>query len=197
MLPVLSLFFFLSYLSRQYTGSYNPTVKQQIQWQRCWDYSFYTISGWLKFAYVTNPVPLKMRRITYKLHSQGHSCFCFCFFYTLGIPHTRHICTRFELWSRPFHLSLEGVQFTQLCCHISFFSFVRLIIYFLSRRGRLLNSCKCQLFCLHIHHTTHLFERQTSVGLSEAAVCRFYLSISLHGDKWYSTDPASFLLSFF
>ena len=32
--------------------------------------------------------------------------FFFFFFYASGTPHTRHICVRFELWSRPFCSSL-------------------------------------------------------------------------------------------
>ena len=49
----------LSHLPRQYTGSLNPTVKQQMQQQQCWDYAFYTSSGWPKFTYVTNDRPTR------------------------------------------------------------------------------------------------------------------------------------------
>ena len=99
----------LSHLPRQYTGSLSPFVKQQIQQPQCWDYSFYTSSGWLKFAYVTNPVPPKASRMTYKLHSQGHSTFRF--FYTSGTPHAKHIRARFERWGRPFRSSLLAFFF--------------------------------------------------------------------------------------
>ena len=48
----------LSHLPFQYIGSLSPTVKQQMQQpQQCWDYSFYTSSGWPEFVYVTNPCP--------------------------------------------------------------------------------------------------------------------------------------------
>ena len=53
-------------------------------------------------------------------------------------------------------------------------------VFILPSRGRLLDSRKCWLFCLHIEHATHcLFVWRTPVGSSEAAVCRFFLSISL------------------
>ena len=135
----------LSYLPRQYTGLLRTTVKQQMQQQQqCWDYSFYTSFGWLKFAYVKNPVPLEMRHVTYKLHSHEHSCFYF--FYTSGTLHARHIRTHFELWGRPFCLSLlasfflpfgvamKGIQSIQLHCHISFLLFVWLTTYFYPAR---------------------------------------------------------------
>ena len=118
--------------------------------------------------------------------------------YTFGIPHERQIRTRFELWGRPFHSSLlsaflpfdvamKGINSTQLCFHISFLSFVQLTTCFLSSRGQLLDSRKHWLFCLHIQHATHcLFERHTQVSSSEAAVCMFCLSISLHKYMFYN-----------
>ena len=70
----------LSFSPRQYTGSLSPTVKQQMQQQQqCWDYSFYTSSGWLKFAYIAKPVPPGHK--TYKLHSQEHSYFIFFLYF--------------------------------------------------------------------------------------------------------------------
>ena len=116
---------------------------------------------------------------------------------TSGTPHARHVCTRFELWCRPFHSSLlasfflpfgvamKGIHSTQLHCHISFLSFVQFTTcFFLSIWEWLLDSHKRQLFCLHIQHATHcLFEQQTPVNSSKAAVCRFYLSISLHSHQ--------------
>ena len=117
------------------------------------------------------------------------------FFYTSSTPHAKHICTSLELWDRPFCLSLlaffhffgvamKGIQFTQLCCHILFLLFARIITCFLSNRGRLLDSRKCWLYCQHIQHATRcLFEQWTLVGSLEAAVCGFYLSISLHDIK--------------
>ena len=79
----------LSHLPRQFTDSLSSTAKQQMQQkQQCWDYSFYTSFGWPKFAYVTKPVPPETRRVTYKLHSQGRSCFRFFLYFT---PHARHI----------------------------------------------------------------------------------------------------------
>ena len=114
------------------------------------------------------------------------------FFYTSRNPHARYIRSRFELWGRPFRSSLlasfflpfgvamKGIHSTQLHCHISFLSFVRLTACFLSSRGRLLDSRKRRLFCLHIQHATRcLFERRTPVSSSEAAVYGFCLSISL------------------
>ena len=149
MLLVLSLSFFLSYLPCQYTGSLNPTVKQQMQQQQqCWDYSFYTSSGWPKFAYVTNPVPPEIRSVTYKLHFQGHSCFRFFLSSTL---HARHIHACFELWGRPFRLSLIACFFLPSCLPfgvamkgIQSTPFIFLICFahylFLSSRGCLLDS---------------------------------------------------------
>ena len=114
------------------------------------------------------------------------------FFHPSSALHARHTCAIFELWGRPFYLSLfvcfflsffeamKGIQFTQLCCHISFFWFIQFTTCFLSSRGRLLNSRKRQLFCLLIQQAVCcLFERWIPVGSSEAAVWEFCLSISL------------------
>ena len=120
LLLVLSLSFFLSYLPRQYTGSHSPTMKQRLQ-QQCWDYSFYTSSGWPKFAYVTNPVPPETRHVTYKLHSQG--CSCFRFFSILPVLRTQdtfalvlnfevgHFARHFLLLSffLPFRVAMKGI----------------------------------------------------------------------------------------
>ena len=82
---------------------------------------------------------------------------------------------------------MKGIHSTQLCCHISFLSFLRLTNCFFSSRGRLQDSRKRRLFCLHIQHTTRcLFERRTPVSSSEAAVCEFCLSISLQYPKNFS-----------
>ena len=137
------------------------------------------------------PVPPEIIRVTYKLHPQGRSCFCF-FFYTSGTPHARHIRTHFELWGGPFRSSLfasffllfgvamKGIHSTQLRFHISFISFIRLTTCFLSSRGWLLDSRERRLFCLHIHHASHcLFEQWTLVCSLEAVVCVFCLSILL------------------
>ena len=116
------------------------------------------------------------------------------FFYTSGNLHARHIRAIFELCSSlcssllarhfsflSFGVAMKGIQFTQLRCHISFLSFTRLTICFLSSRGRLLNSRKRRLFRRDIQLATRcLFERWTPVGSPEAAVCWFCLSISLH-----------------
>ena len=95
---------------------------------------------------------------------QGRSCFHF--FYTSGTPHTRHIYACFELLGRPFRSSLlasfflpfgvamKGIHSTQLRCYISFLLFVRFTTCFSSSRGRLLDSHKHRLFCLHIQHAT-------------------------------------------
>ena len=134
-----------------------------------------------------------MRRMINKLHSQGRSCFCF--FYISGTPHARHIRTLWNFEVGPFirhflllsfflsfDVAMKGIQSTQLHCHISFLSFVRLTTcFFLSCWGWLLDSRKLRLFCLHIQHAIrYLFEWRIPVGSSEAAVCRFCLSISLH-----------------
>ena len=76
-----------------------------------------------------------------------------------------------------FGAAMKGSQFTQLYCNIWLLSFTTC---FLSGRGRLLNSRKCRLFCMHIHHSTRcLFEQWTPVGSSEAAVSGFCFSILL------------------
>ena len=86
------------------------------------------------------------------------------FFYTSGTLHTRHIHASFELWGRPFCSSLL-VSFFQ-CCYernsihtISLSHFISLVrsaphlfFFFLSSRGRLLDSRKRRLFPPHIQH---------------------------------------------
>ena len=160
-------------------------MKQQLQQQQCWDSSFYISSGWPKFTYVINPS--HQRRDAWPTNCTPKDAYASVFFYTSGTPHTGYI----HAW--PFRLSLlvsfflpfgdamKGIHSTQLHCHISFFSFVWLTTCFLSSQGWFLNSHKFWLFCLHIQQTTHcLFEWQTPVRSSEAAVCGFCLSISLH-----------------
>ena len=79
-----------------------------------------------------------------------------------------------------FIVVMKGIQFTQLRCHISFLLFT----CFLSSYGKLLNSHKLWLFCLHIQHATCcLFQQRTPVVSSETAVCGFCLSISQHPSK--------------
>ena len=82
--------------------------------------------------------------------------------YTSDTPHARHICAHFELWGRPFHslflasfflpftVAMKGIHSTQVCCHISFLSYIWLTTCFLSNWGRLLDSRKPRLFCLYI-----------------------------------------------
>ena len=147
--------------------------------------------------HVTNPVPPETRCVTYKVYSQGHSCFRF--FYTSGTPHAKYIRTHFELWGRPFHSSflvsfflpsfLPSFLLLLLWKEFNSHSFVVTFHFshsfgslpaFLSSLGWLLDSRKCRLFCLYIQHTTRcLFEWWTLVGSSEAAICRFCFSISL------------------
>ena len=79
----------------KYTGSIffarcaSTLIRSVLLWSnnaitQCWDYSFYTSSGWPKFAYVTNPVPPETRCVTYKLHPpQG--CSCSSFFILLAL----------------------------------------------------------------------------------------------------------------
>ena len=135
--------------SCQYTSSLSPTVKQQMQQQQqCWDYSFYTCSGWQKFSYVTITNPPETRRVTYKLHPQERSCFVF--FYTFGTPHTRHIhgCHffLFSFFLLSFWCCYERNSFhTALLSH-----FISLVhpahhLFFLSSREWLLDSHKCRL----------------------------------------------------
>ena len=136
--------------------------------------------------------PSQQRRDAWPTNCTPKDAHASVFFYTSSTPHARHIRTRFELWGRPFCSSLlasfclpfgvatKGIYSTQLHCHISFLSFVWLTTCFLPSQGWLLDSCKCRLFCLHIQYATHcLFEQRTPVSSSEAAVCRFCLSISL------------------
>ena len=107
---------------------------------------FYTGSGWLKFAYVANAVPPETRHVTYK--TALPTTLVLPFFYTSGTLHARHIRAIFELLGRPFRLyvAMKGIQFPQLRCHISFLLFTRLTTcFFLSSRGRLLNSHKRRL----------------------------------------------------
>ena len=77
LLPVLSLCFFLSL---SLTCQVNTLVCTILLWSnecpspQCF---FYTSSGRPKFAYVTNPILPETRHMTYKLHSQWRSHFCF------------------------------------------------------------------------------------------------------------------------
>ena len=123
-----------------------------------------------------------MRRVMYKLHFQQRSCFRFSI---LSVPYMQDTfvpISNFEVGHfLSFGVVMKGIQFTQLQCHLSFLSFIRLTTCFLLSLGRLLDSRNRWLICLLIQHTTHcLFERQTPVGSLEAAVCGFCLSISLH-----------------
>ena len=193
----LSFFLSHSYLPRQYTGLHNPTVKQQMPPQQCWDYFFYTGSSWPKSAYVTNPIPPEMRSVTYKLHSQWCSCFRLS---VLPVPYMQHTfapVSNFEVghFARHFFFlsfgdAMKGIQFTPLHFHISFLSFVRITTCFLSRYGWLLDSHNCWLFHLHIQHTTHIFKRQSPVGSSDTADCGFCFSISLQKDMNQIINPA-------
>ena len=161
------------------------------QQQQCWDYSFYTSSCRPKFAYVTNPVPPETRHVTNKLHSQGCSCFYFYLYF-------RHSTCKTQLWETPFCSSLLASSFRlvllrkELIPHsfiVTFHSYRSSAHHlFLSSRGWLLYSCKRRLFCRHIQHATHcLFEWWTPASSSEAAVCGFCLSISLHWGKMGSS----------
>ena len=101
------------------------------------------------------------------------------FLYTSSTLHARYIHARFELWGRPFCLSLLASFFLLVLLWKEFIphSFVvtfhfppRLTIYSLSSQGRLLDSHKCRLFCLHIQHSTCcLFERRTTVSYSDGS----------------------------
>ena len=187
---VLSHSFFLSYLPRQYTGLHNPTVKQQMSYKMQRLLLLYQF--WLTEICICRK-PRPTRDETQDLQRT----LMLPFFYTSGTPHARHIHASFELWDRLFCSSLLVSffllvllwnEFTQLFCHISFLLFVQLTTCFLSSHGWLLDSCKHQLFCLHIQHATRLFEQQTPVGSSEAAVCGFCLSISLQSTNHYLTE---------
>ena len=63
------------------------------------------------------------------------------FVYTSGTPHARHVRACFELWGRPFcssflsfflpfGVAMKEIHSTQLCCHISFLSFIWLTTCF-------------------------------------------------------------------
>ena len=101
-----------------------------MQQQQHWGYAFYTSSGRLKFAYVTNPVPPETRRMTNKLYSQERSCFRF--YYTSGTPHARHIRVHFELWGRPFHSSLLASIFILVLLWKEFISHSFVVTFHLS-----------------------------------------------------------------
>ena len=154
--------------------------------QQCWDYFFYTGSGWLKFAYVVNSI--STRDETRDLQNALPMTLTLLFFYTSGTLHARHIHTSFELWGRAILLVTSCFFW---CCYernsihtaslSHFISLVRLTTCFLSSCGWLLDSRKHWLFHLYIQHATHcLFERRNPVDSSKAAVCGFCFSISLH-----------------
>ena len=133
----------------------------------------------------------------YKLHSQGCSCFYF-FFSILLVLHTQDtfaLVLNFEVGHFTRHFLLLSFFFLVLLwkefnphSFVATFHFSHLFSsppVFIK-----LDSCERQLFCLRIQHATHcLFEQQTSVGSSEAAVCRFCLSISLHTHTHTHTYP--------
>ena len=198
LLPVLSVSFSLSlfYLLHQYTGLHNSAVKQPMPLPTL----LLLYRFWLtEICICCKPHPTRDKM--HDLQIELPTTLMLLFFYTSGTLHARHICAIFELWGRLFCSSLlffsfgvatKGIQFTQLRCHISFLSFTWLTTCFLSSCGRLLKSCKRQLFCLHIQHATcYFFEWRTPVGPLEVAVCRFCLSISLqktytHFCSWVS-----------
>ena len=160
-LPVLSLCFFLPL---SLTCCINTLVCRILLWSnqcpspQCF---FYTGSGWLKFAYVTNPIPPETKYVTYKLHSQRRSCFRFSILLVLYTQDTFTPFPNFEVGHfahyflfLSFGVAMKEIQFTQLHCHISFLLFTQLTTCFLSSCRQLLNSCKCWLFHLHIQHDT-------------------------------------------
>ena len=132
--------------------------------------------------------PRPTRDEIYKLHSQRRSYFRF-FLYFRYSTHETHSCHFSTLSSAillvtfclflSFFVAMKGIHTTSLSHFISLIHSVH-HLFFLSSRRRLLNSHKSRLFRLDIQHATHcLFERRTPVGLSEAAVCGFCLSISV------------------
>ena len=176
----LSVSFSLSYMPCQYTGLRNSAVKQQMPLPTM------LLLYWFWLTEICSISP-ETRRVTYKLHSQWHSCFHFSILPVLYTQDTFAPFSNFEVSHFACHflflsfsVAMKGIQFTQLHCYISFLSFTQLTTYFLSSCGWLLNSCKRQLFHLHIQHATCcLFEWRTLVGSLEAVVCGFCLSISL------------------
>ena len=177
----------LSYLPHQYTGLHNSAVKQQMPFHTMLLLYWFWLT---KICICRKPDPTRdeTRRVIYKLHSQWHSYFWFSILPVLYTQDTFVPFSNFEVGHFVCHflflsfaVAMKVIQFIQLRCHISFLLFTRLTTYFLSIRGRMLNSCKRRLFHLHTQHTTHcLFERRTPVGSSEAVVCGFCLSISLY-----------------
>ena len=133
-------------------------------------------------------------------------------YYDSAVHRFNHYTTRtpptFELWGRPFCLSLlvsffwccyerNSIHTAPLSHFISLIHSAYHLFFFLSSHERLLNSRKYQLFCLHIQHGTGcLFERRTPVGSLEAAVCGFCLSISLHKFNLLPRNECFQLLTF-
>ena len=145
---------------------------------------FYTSSGQLKFAcHKFRPTRDEMR--DQQITPPRTLMLPFFFFFFLYFRHSRSK-TRSCLFWRPFasffFLVLLWKEFI-LHSFVVTFHFSHLSSsppVFLSSWGWWLDLHKCRLFCLHIQHTTHcLFEWQTLVSWLEAAVCGFYLSISL------------------
>ena len=94
------------------------------------------------------------------------------FFYASGTLHSRHICAIFELWGRPFCLSLLVSFFG--CCYESNSIHTASLSHFISlvhlaHHLFFIQPWTVAEFRLHIQHATHcLFEWRTQVGLSEA-----------------------------
>ena len=175
------MFFSLSYLPRQYTGLHNFAMKQWMPLPTM----LFLYRFWLTEIYICHkPCPAKD-----KMHDlQITLPMTLSFFFTSGTLHTRYIRTIFRVWGRPF-CSLLFVSFFR-CCYernsshtASLSHFISLIhsAHHLFFYPAMDNSHKRRLFHLHIQHTTHcLFEWRTPVSSSEAVVCGFCLSISLH-----------------
>ena len=140
---------------------------------------------WRRDAWLTNCTPndshvsvfLYFWYSTRKIHSHN--------FQTLRVGHFAcHFLFLLVLLWKEFnsHSFVDTLHFSHSLSSLPvIFYFFYLFIYFLSNRGWLLNSRKRQLFHLHIQHAMCcLFEWQTQVSSSEAAVCGFCLSILLH-----------------
>ena len=171
----------LSHLPRQYTYPLSPIVKQQ-----CNNTTMLRLlllyQFWLAKIYICYKSPRQeTRRVTNKLYPQEWSSFRFSYF--------RHSCSVLNFKVGPFacHFLLLSVFFLVLS---HFISLVRpahhLFFVFLPSRGRLLDSHKRRLFCLHMHPSIHcLFKRRLLVSSSEAAVWGFCLLISLQENDKY------------
>ena len=125
--------------------------------------------------------------MTYKLHSQQ----CSCFRISILPIHTRHIRTILKLWGRPFCSSLLSFFLSVLLWkEFNLHSFIVKFHFSCSLHSRPVFNLAVNDCWMHVNigYSTCIYSMPL-VGSSEAAVCRFCLSISLHIVGYLMPNP--------